>query len=91
MWCGFRLLAEQHGIMRTHLGIERDILGWNERWNNGGGEGQNRELCPHQSTLVEIERLEGEGSERVDVPIAVNNPGAEQNPDEVGVCNVCDF
>jgi len=77
--------------MRTHLGIERDILSWNERWNNGSRKGQNCELCPHESTLVEIERFEGEGSKRVDVPIAVNNPRAEQNPDEVGVCNVCDF
>jgi len=34
-------------------------------------------------------RLKGESSKRIGVPTAVNNPSAEQNPDEVGVCNIC--
>ena len=33
---------------------------------------------------MEVERLKVEGSEGVDVPIAVNGPNPEQNPDEVG-------
>ena len=77
--------------IRTHLGIERNILSGNKRRNNGSGKAQNCELCPHEPTLVEVKRLKGEGSKRVDVSIAVNNPGAKQNPDEVGVCNVRDF
>ena len=40
---------------------------------------------------MEVERLKGKGSKRVDVPIDVNSPGAKQNPDDVGVCNISYF
>ena len=40
---------------------------------------------------MEVERLEGKGSKRIDVPIDVNSPSAKQNPDEVGVCNISNF
>ena len=66
-------------------------MSWNERWNDGGGKGEDGELRPHEPTLMEVERLKVEGSEGVDVPIAVNDPSAKQNPDKVGVGKVRDF
>ena len=37
----------------------------------------NRELGPYQPTLVGVERLMGEGSKRVDIPVATNDLGAK--------------
>ena len=43
---------------------------------------KNRELCLYQPTLMEAERLMDEGSMGVDVPVATNDPGAEQDANE---------
>ena len=77
--------------VRTHPGIEWNILGWDEGWNNCSSKCQDSNLRPHEQTLVKVEGLKDEGSKRVDVPIAVNNPCAKQNPDEMGVCNIGDL
>ena len=42
----------------------------------------NRELRPYQPTLVEAERLMDEDPNGVDVPVAINDPGAEQDANE---------
>jgi len=84
------VLDIEHQI-KTNLGVKWNILSWNERWNDGGGKGEERKLGPHEPTLVEVERLEAECSKGVDVPIAVNDPSAKQNPDKVGVGEVRDF
>ena len=64
-------------------------MSWNEGWNDGSGKGKYCKLRPHEPTLVDVEGLEGEGSEGVEVPIAINDPDAEQETDKVGVRNVC--
>ena len=43
---------------------------------------KNRELCLYQPTLVEAERLMGEGSMGVDVPVTTDDPGAKQDANE---------
>ena len=45
----------------------------------------NRELRPYQPTLAEAERLMDEGSNGVDVPVATNDSGAEQDENEFTV------
>ena len=76
---------------RTNLGIERNVWSWNECWNDDSSKCENCELGPHEPTLVEVYRLKGKGSEGVEIPIAVNDPGAKQNPSKVGVCEVRHF
>ena len=43
---------------------------------------KNRELGPYQPALMEVERLMGEGSMGVDVPVAINGSGAKQDSNE---------
>ena len=40
---------------------------------------------------MKVEGLKGEGSERVDVSVTVDDPSAKQKPDEVGVCEIRRF
>ena len=77
-------------VGRTNLGIERDILSWDERWDDESSKRKNSKLDPHEPTLTEVERFKGEGTQGIDVPVHINDPGTMQNPDEVSVCHVRD-
>ena len=37
---GFNYGLGNKQCIRTHLGVERNILSWDERWNNDSGKGQ---------------------------------------------------
>lgn len=75
----------------TNFGIEWNILSWNERRNNDGSKSEDSELCPHKPTFMVVKRFKNEGAKWIDIPITVDEPSAEQNPDEVCVRNICDF
>jgi len=66
-----------NSVGRTNLRVERNILGWDERWDDESGKGKNSKLGPHWPTLMKVERFKGEGTQGVDIPVQINDPGAK--------------
>ena len=69
----------------TDLGIKRDILPWNNEWNNEGNQTQDSQFGPHYPAFCKIFGLHVECGKRPDVANCKHEEGDEQYRDKMGV------